>query len=121
MSSHDYIIITVAGVAMLAFGVGILSLLPTERQTPAMDIMDARNICRPVPENDKICGESELNLNGEKSEFIYIILANGTYIQTDCLTDIYPRYMNSTHYGCGGFQPRTYQQIITSQPSESGM
>ena len=121
MNRQDCIGIIVGGVVITIFGIGILFLIPTERQTPPMDVMDERNICRPVPENDKICGESQLDYNGIDPEFTYIILANGTYIKTDCLTDVYPRFMNSTHYGCGGYQPRTYQEILFSQNQQKGM
>ena len=64
------------------------------------DIMSPENICRPVRENHNICGESVIDKNGFPSKYTYLILANGDYVLTDCLSNEYPRTIKTTEYAC---------------------
>ena len=69
-------------------------------QEKEIDVMDIANICRPSPDNYSICGESVVNEDGSKSDYAYLLLANGQRITSGCLSDEYPRGQNSTHYSC---------------------
>lgn len=83
--------------AVILGGIVIYEIIIYQTQP---DIMSPENICRPVPENHNICGESVVDKNGIHSKYTYLILANGEYVLTDCLSNEYPRTIDTTEYAC---------------------
>ena len=98
-----------AGIFLIVMTVGISYHWVMGNYDDKVDLMSIDNICRPVPNNDSICG-----MNFE-NKYVFLNLANGTKLVTDCMTDDYPYGHNSTHYHCADGVWKTVEELQLNQ------
>ena len=93
------IILCLIGLGILIFFLGVLAVgeFKPEVQPEVRPITDQNNqeIIEQVVNKIKITGV------GINSQYRYLWLNDGTHIQTECPSDLYPFSSNSTHYKCG--------------------
>ena len=99
MSYEKSMLAYVIGLAIIIFFLGVLMVgqfKPEASDKPNIEIIIEA-------ENGTITKEDDFAITGvgQDSSYRYLWLKDGTHIQTECPSDLYPFSSNSTHYKCG--------------------
>jgi len=96
--NSDSLALWCIGLAIVIFFLGILLVGQFKPEAS-----DKPNIEIPIQENATLTNEEKFAITsvGQDSSYRYLWLKDGTHIQTECPSDLYPFSSNSTHYKCG--------------------
>jgi len=95
--NSDSLALWCIGLAIVIFFLGILLVGQFKPE-----VSDSPNIEIPIQENGTLT-EKKFAITGvgQNSSYRYLRLTDGTHIQTECPSSVYPFSNNSTHYKCG--------------------